>query len=113
MVISPERSVWFRSGFSPVKDDDAVIIGVSLNIADIAEQKRAQIQVQNAKLLEVTLVQSHDLRRPIAKILGLIYLFSSDQPDCEFNRTLIESLQMSVEELDRIIHRIVDLTQRM
>jgi PAS domain S-box-containing protein len=113
MVFSPERSVWFRSRFSPVKDDDAVIIGVSLNIADITEQKRAQIQVQNVKLLEVTRVQSHDLRRPVANILGLIYLFNSDQPDYEFNRTLIESLQMSVEELDRIIHRIVDLTQGM
>jgi PAS domain S-box-containing protein len=106
---------WIRVDFHPVRDDEDKIIGVALNIVDVNDQKQAEIQIraQNERLLEITRVQSHELRRPVANMLGLIYLFDYENPSDEFNQTLLRSMKMTANELDNIIHRIVAMTQAL
>ena len=47
------------------------------NEKKIAEEK---IKTQNKKLLEIAFLQSHQIRRPVADILGLISIFNFDDP---------------------------------
>src|SRR5690606_29381899 len=51
------------------------ILSISRDITDrkLAEQK---ILLQNAKLREIARIQSHEIRRPLANILGIIDLLS-------------------------------------
>jgi len=106
-------SLWLRIDLSPVQDDEGRIIGVSLNMVDINDQKKAEIKIreQNERLLEITRMQSHDLRRPVANILGLTDLLDDDQPDGQLDRMIIANLRITAGELDAIIHRILSLTQ--
>ncbi len=108
-------SHWLRVDFHPVRDDEDKIIGVALNIVDVNDQKQAEIQIraQHERLLEITRVQSHELRRPVANMLGLVYLFNYENPSDEFNQTLLRSMKMTAHELDSIIHRIVAMTQEL
>jgi signal transduction histidine kinase len=106
---------WLRVDFHPVRDDENNFIGVALNVVDINDRKQAEIQIrdQNERLLEITRVQSHELRRPVANMLGLVYLFNYENPSDEFNRTLLQNMKLTASELDRIIHRIVAMTQEL
>jgi signal transduction histidine kinase len=106
---------WLRVDFHPVRDDENNFIGVALNVVDINDRKQAEIQIrdQNERLLEITRVQSHELRRPVANMLGLVYLFNYENPSDESNQTLLRSMKLTVNELDRIIHRIVAMTQEL
>ncbi len=106
---------WLRVDFHPVRDDENKLIGVALNVVDINDRKQAEIQIrhQNERLLEITRVQSHELRRPVANMLGLVYLFNYENPSDEFNQTLLRSMKLTVNELDKIIHRIVAMTQEL
>ncbi len=106
---------WIRVDFHPVRDDEDKIIGVALNIVDINDRKQAELKIrtQNEQLLEITRVQSHELRRPVANMLGLVYLFNYENPSDEFNQTLLRSMKLTATELDRIIHRIVAMTQEL
>jgi PAS domain S-box-containing protein len=106
---------WLRVDFHPVRDDENNFIGVALNVVDINDRKQAEIQIrdQNERLLEITRVQSHELRRPVANMLGLVYLFNYENPSDEFNQTLLQSMKLTASELDRIIHRIVAMTQEL
>jgi hypothetical protein len=48
-----------------------------------------------------------------ANMLGLVYLFDYENPSDEFNQTLLRSMKLSANELDKIIHRIVAMTQEL
>lgn len=106
---------WLRVDFHPVRDDEDKMIGVAVNIVDVNDQKQAEIHIrhQNERLLEITRVQSHELRRPVANMLGLVYLFDYENPSDEFNQTLLRNMKLTAGEIDTVIHRIVAMTQEL
>lgn len=93
--------------FEPAVDPEGSIFGISCNALDITNKVKqdAQLLRQNEYLREVAFYQSHELRRPVSSILGIIgYLqekFGKDMPE------EIELLKLSVNELDEKIKHIV------
>ncbi|MDB5012522.1 MAG: domain S-box protein [Daejeonella sp.] len=81
-------------------------------ITDITEKKRAKMELteQNQQLREIAQISSHDIRGPVASILGLINLFDQEHLNNEFNREVINWLNISAQELDQVIHTIVQKT---
>ncbi len=68
------------------------------------------IEKQNAKLREIAYMQSHIVRAPLSRILGIIELITHDtSPKTDPN--LIEFLSISAGELDAVIKDIVDNSQ--
>lgn len=85
---------------------------LALDINDrLVAQKR--ILAQNEKLKEIAHLQSHNLRRPVASIMGLINLFDKRNPDNEMNGVVIEKLDIVCKELDTTIHKIVEKTYEL
>lgn len=85
---------------------------LSLDINDrLLAQK--QIMVQNEKLREIAHLQSHNLRRPVASIMGLVNLFDKRNPNNEMNGIVIEKLDVVCKELDFTIHKIVEKTYEL
>lgn len=64
------------------------------------------IEAQNKKLTEISWIQSHLVRAPVAKILGLIQLINDfDQVPAE-EQKILDYLLLSANELDDVIKNI-------
>ncbi len=81
-------------------------------IKDVTDQRRAQQKIidQNTRLREIAQISSHETRKPLASILGLVSLF--DKQDCQnpINREIIQFLEITSNDLDKVIHNIVKKT---
>lgn len=66
------------------------------------------IETQNQTLRDITWMQSHVVRAPLARIMSLVELTGSEYPE-EFKRMeYLQHLLTSAKELDDIIHEISD-----
>lgn len=98
--------------------DNEMIQGLIINSRDITERKDHEEKLrevvlylykQNKALKEIAFMQSHEVRRPLANILGLIEIitFSNVSPE---QRSALKMLRKSGEELDQMIKKIVTTT---
>lgn len=84
-----------------------------------AEEKREKkiteekLKSQNEKLFEIAFLQAHQVRAPVANILGMIRLFNVDNPSDPINGEVIRELQGVTESLDNIIYQIVQKTSEI
>lgn len=98
---------------------DEVIQGIIINSREITDWKRQDedlkkaffsITLQNRKLKEIAFIQSHELRKPVANILGLVPILNVTDFS-EENMKLLGLLKKSTLELDDMIKRVVSLTE--
>ncbi len=98
---------WKDVTFTPITAPNGDIIGVAMNSSDITERKMQedQINIQNAALTRIAIIQSHELRRPVASLLGIMALIKLEQS--KGNSEYLEMLEYTVKELDEKICEIV------
>ncbi|HEX8532450.1 MAG TPA: PAS domain-containing protein, partial [Cytophagales bacterium] len=110
--LAGSRPTWYLFRYFPAVDQHGNIIGVTINSSNIDESKRAEllIQAQNEQLLRIAHLQSHQIRGPVATILGLLQLLNRNSLTQE-NAQLIKYLETSAVKLDETIHRIVEATE--
>jgi len=103
---------------SPMVNEAGTIFGVACHSKDVTQdtfnilalkQNELRIMQQNEQLMEIALINAHEIRRPVASILGLVHLLK-DTNETEPTRELLQYLEMAANELDTIIKRIVDKT---
>jgi PAS domain S-box-containing protein len=96
---------WNETSFIPVKDKEGEVMGIALNSTDITTRKRheQQITIQNEALTRIAIIQSHELRRPVASLLGIMDLMKIEQMDFAY----LSILEITVNELDEKIRAIV------
>ncbi len=101
----------YLTKISPIKDEGEQIESFVLAVTDITDQKRKEIKIQkqNERLKEIAWQQSHEVRRPIATILGLMNLIKIENNQ-ENKLLYLSYLQHEVEFFDKIIHKIVAVT---
>jgi PAS domain S-box-containing protein len=68
------------------------------------------IELQNTKLREIAWTQSHVVRAPLSRILGIINLIEDDPEGAEDLSFWLQQLKISTNEMDDIVKRIVDET---
>lgn len=93
-------------------DDDGRaqrIIGAMQDITERMNYIHA-IENRNAKLQEIAWTQSHIVRAPLARILGLLDLLNNSPCDHD-SKLMLEYLNISAKELDEIIHNIINKSQ--
>lgn len=93
--------------------DDPTINGILFNSNDITERMNhiEAIEEQNTKLKEIAWIQSHLVRAPVARILGLIELLKNEkEKDNEVE--LLNYIYDSTEELDVLIKDIIYKTEK-
>ncbi|WDF54735.1 GAF domain-containing protein [Mucilaginibacter sp. KACC 22063] len=110
VVYNTGEVAWWHLTAEPFYGPDNLISGVSINATDITERKLSEQQISDKnKILEkIAYIQSHELRRPVASILGFLELFKTNnyQADPED----LQLLQKVTEELDEMIRTIVQST---
>jgi PAS domain S-box-containing protein len=98
---------WVSGEFTPLFDDTNDFTGYIGVYNDVTwrKQKEDEIIHRNNKLKEVAWLSSHEVRRPLANIMGLVKLIKSSS-DMEEKLIIIEHVNQSAKELDEIIHLI-------
>jgi PAS domain S-box-containing protein len=107
LAFKPGLALWFLIRYFPVYDANGQAIGVAMNSTNIDKQQR-----QYEHLSEIASLYSHEIRRPVATILGITQLINSDKLTLE-NKEWFDYLTQTTKELDRVIHRIVRKTGEM
>lgn len=88
------------------------LIGFALDITEQRKQTKA-IEEQNIQLMEIAWLQSHEVRAPLARMMGLINLIRIDQDDQLDIKEILNNVLSSANELDVIIRKIVRKTEEM
>lgn len=79
-----------------------------LCMVDITEKvnKTAKIQEQYQKLKEISWIQSHIVRAPLARLMGLANMIKENMIGPEETGDIMDMILKSCEELDQVIHDI-------
>lgn len=94
---------------SPIYRNDK-IIGVSVqgrDIQDILDEAK-RMRDQNRELKEIVTLVSHDVRGPVASLMGIVPFFNDENTSDPFNKEVIKHVKTLTFELDRVLHKIVD-----
>lgn len=99
---------WIETVVTNMMDDPAVS-GIVTNSRDVTERNNyiEAIKAQNKKFRDIAWTQSHVVRAPLARILGIVDLIKQDSEEKEHLMTLLNCLFISATELDDIIKQIV------
>lgn len=107
-----ERARHKEISFNPIRNKQKEVIGISCFARDITEQylHLQRIEKQNEQLRKIAWVQSHELRLPVANILGLSSLLDAKKcGDCS-SEEVLKLMIHSTRQLDQIIRKITNYT---
>lgn len=104
------QNLWWALTYEPARNTDGEIIGVSYNATDITRriEQEQKVWMQNKSLRRIAYIQSHEMRRPVASILGLIELFEHEGFTATREELIL--LKAAADELDDKIKTIVGYT---
>ncbi len=121
-TIGEERSIeLIKSGITDYALKDKLFSLPPKNnraLTDAEEKKEKRItdeelKAQYDKLLKIAFLQSHQVRVPIANILGLFNLFVFDNPSSPIIAKVLTMLKLVAESLDKTILEIVQITEEI
>ncbi|MEQ9263464.1 MAG: PAS domain S-box protein [Owenweeksia sp.] len=84
-------------------------VGSALDVTS-SRQQLEQIKIQNKNLREIAWLQSHVIRAPLSRIMGLIYLANELDGGGKSKDEIMKMIADSAHELDDVIHKITDKT---
>jgi len=102
----------FEISFNPIYKTKGDITGIGCFARNITERLNSEKAIvdQNERLRHIASVTSHELRRPVASMLGLINIMDRDNFFNPDNKEIIEHLLTVGKEIDEVIRLIVDKT---
>jgi PAS domain S-box-containing protein len=81
-------------------------IALAMDVTERLKHLEA-IEMQNQKLKEISWMQSHIIRAPLARIMGLVGLINTTAPNKAETAEILKYLEISANELDEVIRAIV------
>jgi len=90
------------------------IVGVAMFVLDTLDLKKAEIanHQKSKKLDEITFYHSHNLRSPVAKVLGITRILKEHDLNADQKEFWLNLLLQCTEELDNVIHLMVNEARR-
>ncbi|WP_158828035.1 sensor histidine kinase [Mucilaginibacter lacusdianchii] len=109
-VLYTNERIWWAVSFEPCVDCQGNTIGISYSARDITEHKLSEEQIiqQNESLKNIAHIQSHELRKPVASIMGLMHII--EEEDFSPCKEVLLMMKKAVESLDTEIRKIVNFT---
>lgn len=99
---------WFYRYYYPTYNSQGILNGFVTASTDITDLKTKEFEIKkrDQQLREIAKIQSHEIRRPLANVLGLVAVLKDDlyKESVELH---LELLEKSAEELDKVIRKIV------
>jgi len=103
-------SIWCLISYDPARNNQGDIIGISYNSTDISKRIASQqtALTQQRKLTHIAYMQSHEFRKPVASVKGLVNLLEIDGHDLAY--PLIKVIKNGINVIDDRIAEIVNYT---
>lgn len=112
-----EKSLWISYIFYPVYDDTNTLLGVAVSLRNIDKKKKYEIKLskQNKLLREIAWMESHELRGPLATIIGLIEQMKDykERLSEEERDAYIDGMLEEAKRLDSVVRDIVQRTDQI
>lgn len=88
-----------------IRAHNEALLDSNESLEDAVRMRTMELELQNKQLSEYAFINSHLLRAPLARILGLSDIMKKEFDHAE-NQRLLDSMIASADELDHIIKRI-------
>ncbi len=108
--VGTPHECWREIRLTPIRNNSNEIIGVALKAVDISKRKQQekQIAAQNDALTRIAILQSHELRRPVASLMGMMSLIKLEELEFSY----YDMMHLTINELDEKIRLIVQDSER-
>lgn len=117
-AIETNQAVHFADYYAPINKWYEISAypadtGLSVYFKDVTERMNyiKAIEEQNKKLKEISWMQSHIIRAPLARIMGLVQIIKDSKRDSAEKKKTLDYLLSSAHELDKVIREITDKTK--
>jgi len=104
--------MYFEVSFNPLCRAGGHVAAIGCfarNITELVNTENA-IRDQNERLRHIASISSHELRRPIASLLGLINILDLENFQNPENKEILKHLETVGLEIDSVIRLIIDKT---
>lgn len=107
-----QQTLSFEISFNPIYKTKGDITGIGCFARNITERLKTEKAIidQNERLRHIASLTSHELRRPVASMLGLINIMDRVNFFNPDNKEIIDHLLTVGNEIDEVIRLIVDKT---
>ena len=85
------------------------IQSINASLEQRVKERTLQLSIQNQQLLEYAHINGHQLRAPLCRVLGLVYLIESNKLSQDEFQTAIRYLSVSAEQLDNVVQKISNI----
>lgn len=107
------QAVFEEINFNPITDNKTgQVVGVSCFARDTTKQVlyTQMIEKQNEQLKQIAWIQSHELRAPVANILGLVPLLNKENLADPLNLEVVSFIEQETIRMDEIVRKITEQT---
>jgi PAS domain S-box-containing protein len=106
--LANNQSTWWLVEYSPAYSVRQVIEGIVVNVIDITHRKNHEIKIelQNKRLRDISLMQSHDIRGPLCTLMGLMELLKMEGIAADSG--YLPMMDATIALLDKKVRSIVD-----
>ena len=111
---------WYSVNYHPVWNNEKKVMGVIISITEITPRKISELQEKkitgellqrNRDLEQFAYIISHNLRSPVANIIGITDALTEGSLEEDDKEIFMEGLTVSVKKLDDIIIDLNDILQ--
>jgi PAS domain S-box-containing protein len=104
---------WIRYTLTPVREGER-IVGACITGRDVTARKLylRSVEEQNKTFREISWMQSHRVRAPLARLMGLLPMLPNAADNAERDK-IISYLEVAAQELDGIIRQITEKSARI
>lgn len=101
---------WVKSDVTPVLNAGGTLQRYILIQTDITERRMfvQRLQEHVETLHEIARINSHEIRKPVSSILGIMSMFDLEKNDSALNNRLLAMLRECSTELDATLHKMQD-----
>ncbi|MEP0987530.1 histidine kinase dimerization/phospho-acceptor domain-containing protein [Ekhidna sp.] len=92
-----------------IKDAPLKFTTIVQDVSDVVELEE-KLNEKLEIIRKISYKNSHELRAPVANIIGLLSIMKEDNFKTEFNAKIFHHLEETVTRLDNIIHDINNLS---
>lgn len=105
-------TLWYDMQLLPVRMENNKVLNMIVYLSDITKRKNAEFEKEkitsnllqrNKDLEQFSYIISHNLRMPVANIIGLIDNFTMDKISPAERKEITASLHISAKQLDEIV----------
>lgn len=84
---------------------------INENLDNQVKERTRELEKRNQKLFEYALINAHNIRGPLANILGLLRLMERHEDDPDMRQEIKQKLEHSATMLDNSIHEINEMLE--